>query len=662
MNNAPAVSLYFVDSTDPILVKVIYHAEVASKEILSVRGKTGGAFDTECTFQWTAAVQGLCALLLKKAVCVNPREEVTLSGGQGSVAASLDYALDKQPAWLADMFGLAADGNTVARKILRRTNPGRKSKGPVVIGINKAFLATLSVSVFLDEAQLINQVAITELLSLLLNKIGLEASLQNSKIYRDETFSLTEPSGPSEQALFKTPFVLRHMKEGIAFTRLYQHGSSMFFVASFGNPNQLSQNSNTPVRFQLLCPGSSAFDWTDCDCSAQAEESTRILSAEGGVLIYLMPENATARLFSAYLGSVGSDRAFFSSPHTCAPAPEPKHACSATYDAVAAILQDLGINECALITNNSAKIVALQERGISVSERPLATSATPQNIGFLYARYGKSLARYIEKRGSISFCTSPAWHKRDVRTWIIGGEDTLWEDNIYYEDLIRKFIDYIAGYLGEQSRTKIRSVLDHCSVVNTTQHGYGPPVFEQSLKDTWAILRQIYGEHFRVPYPMHLIDRVAETLLQIPIRVQAEGEELLWRIQEAGERAVLFTQGPLEIQLFKTAQLHIAPFFDAIAYVSHKNPDTFTELLGVLRLSADSVVVVGNNLSTEIQPAADLGISAIHYDNPNGWASLSRSQLPPQGYRKIRALRELYPELAKPASHAPMKRWAKRTV
>jgi putative hydrolase of the HAD superfamily len=157
---------------------------------------------------------------------------------------------------------------------------------------------------------------------------------------------------------------------------------------------------------------------------------------------------------------------------------------------------------------------------------------------------------------------------------------------------------------------------------------------------------------------MHLIDRAAETLLQIPIRVHPEGEELLWRIREAGERAVLFTQGPLDIQLHKTAQLQIAPFFDAMAYVSHKTKETFRNLSRVLNLSPHSVLVVGNNLSTEVQPAVDLGIPAIHYDNPNGWASLSRTDVSPQGFRKVRSLRELFGELERTSPRTKPGRWA----
>jgi putative hydrolase of the HAD superfamily len=657
LNTATAISLYFVDAADPILVKVTYRPEGSCQEILSVRGKTGGAFDTERTFQWTAAVQGLAVLMLKKALCMDPYEEVTLSGGQGSVAASFDYALDKQPAWLADMFGLTTDGTTAARKLFRRTNPGRKSKGPVVIGINKSLLSTTVVTVFWNDSKVTDQSSLTDLLLLLQQKAGLERSCTISQESRSQPVVPAEVSDSSEPSLFKTPFILRHTHEGCAFTRLYQHGGSMFLVASFGPPNDLPEHTSTPVRLQFDCPASSALEWADCDCSGQLEDSLRIARAEHGVLIHLVPESSAANLFSSYLGSTDSGRGFFSSLHSIPPSEVRSAHPNAAYDAVSAILKDLAISHCDLITNNLTKVRALQERGISVSHRSIPTQVTPQNLGFLFAQSGKNLVDDMRRDRGISFCVSRSWERTNSRTWIIGGEDTLWEDNIYYEDFIRKFIDHIAGHLGEQSRSRIRTVLDSCSLTNTHQNGYGPVVFEQTLKLAWATLRQFYGEHFRVPYPMHIIDRAAETLLQIPIRVQTEGEELLWRIREAGERAVLFTQGPIDIQLLKTAKLNVAPFFDAIAYVSHKTDDSFKNLLSILKLSPQSVVVVGNNLSTEIQPAVNLGIPAIHYDNPNGWASLSRTTPPPHGYRKIRNLKDLDIELRESVSLvAPLRR------
>lgn len=49
-------------------------------------------------------------------------ETILLQGGRNSLAASLNYALNKPPKWLLDMFGCTADGSTYLQCILKREN------------------------------------------------------------------------------------------------------------------------------------------------------------------------------------------------------------------------------------------------------------------------------------------------------------------------------------------------------------------------------------------------------------------------------------------------------------------------------------------------------------------------------------------------------------
>ena len=97
------------------------------------------------TFQWTRAVRAMSQLLVKQALtgCRRGRGgespmPALLSGYAGSLAASLDYALSKQPQWLHDMFGTTSRGDSVARLIFRRMNPERKRPGPVQVFVGNA--------------------------------------------------------------------------------------------------------------------------------------------------------------------------------------------------------------------------------------------------------------------------------------------------------------------------------------------------------------------------------------------------------------------------------------------------------------------------------------------------------------------------------------------
>jgi hypothetical protein len=113
----------------------------------SIRGKSGGAYRSAGSFQWTSAVRGL-ALLAVRAVSV--LEEPFIKGCGGSLAASLDYAISKQPMWLTEMFGCDQSGISLIRRMVLRTNPERKRPGPTVLSVNERFMPVASISIMID--------------------------------------------------------------------------------------------------------------------------------------------------------------------------------------------------------------------------------------------------------------------------------------------------------------------------------------------------------------------------------------------------------------------------------------------------------------------------------------------------------------------------------
>lgn len=69
-------------------------------------------------------------------------------GDADTPAASLDYALSKEPNWLCDIFGMTRSGEMRARRLLYRTNTERKLPGPVRISLNSR--AELEIVVFVN--------------------------------------------------------------------------------------------------------------------------------------------------------------------------------------------------------------------------------------------------------------------------------------------------------------------------------------------------------------------------------------------------------------------------------------------------------------------------------------------------------------------------------
>lgn len=156
------LSLHFLGSDTPELVETSLVHPLVRTPFRCVRGKGVGAYANCSTFQWTKGVQALCLLVLR-AKTQETLSEPHLSGEATSLAASLDYAIDKQPSWLSDMLGWDSKGNPLAKRIIRRSNPGRKRNGPVALSLSQNFVESASINIFLDGTLVVDLKLITEL-------------------------------------------------------------------------------------------------------------------------------------------------------------------------------------------------------------------------------------------------------------------------------------------------------------------------------------------------------------------------------------------------------------------------------------------------------------------------------------------------------------------
>ena len=71
-------------------------------------------------------------------------------------------------------------------------------------------------------------------------------------------------------------------------------------------------------------------------------------------------------------------------------------------------------------------------------------------------------------------------------TLLIDADDTLWENNVFFEKLIEDFISLVepSGY----SRAYIRHILNETERKNIRQYGYGVRSFGRSLEETYMKL------------------------------------------------------------------------------------------------------------------------------------------------------------------------------
>jgi len=117
---------------------------------IAYRGRTNGASQTHNAFLWSIGVQALCVLFVRTRAKLKDENAATISGDGATLAASLDYALSRQPNWLTDIFGSDSHGVCIARRIILRSNPERKRPGPVTLCVNLKALPVENIEVCID--------------------------------------------------------------------------------------------------------------------------------------------------------------------------------------------------------------------------------------------------------------------------------------------------------------------------------------------------------------------------------------------------------------------------------------------------------------------------------------------------------------------------------
>src|SRR5262249_47245845 len=96
---------------------------------------------------------------------------------------------------------------------------------------------------------------------------------------------------------------------------------------------------------------------------------------------------------------------------------------------------------------------------------------------------------------------------------IFDADDTLWENNIYFE---RAFDDFVE-FLNHSSLTgaQIRDVLNEIELVNAKVHGYGAKNFWRNLQQAYQHLAQREIRPEDLDHVMSLAERILEEPLEL---------------------------------------------------------------------------------------------------------------------------------------------------
>lgn len=142
------------------------------------------------------------------------------------------------------------------------------------------------------------------------------------------------------------------------------------------------------LRVHSECLTGDALFSVRCDCGAQLEEAMKLIAEEGrGAILYLRQEGRGIGLLNKikayHLQDQGADTVEANEQLGFG-------ADMRNYSICKPILNHLGVDNVKLLTNNPRKVEALEEMGVTVSERvALQTGRNPHNLNYLATKAGK---------------------------------------------------------------------------------------------------------------------------------------------------------------------------------------------------------------------------------------------------------------------------------
>ncbi|HBY64228.1 MAG TPA: hydrolase [Solibacterales bacterium] len=195
---------------------------------------------------------------------------------------------------------------------------------------------------------------------------------------------------------------------------------------------------------------------------------------------------------------------------------------------------------------------------------------------------------------------------------IVDADDTLWENNIYFE---RAFADFCA-FLDHSTLTppEVRAILDEIELANIKVHGYGSLNFGRNLKQCYQRLAERRVE----PRDLETVMRFAERILEQPLEIIDGVPETLEYLSSRHD-LTLFTKGHSEEQKLKIDRSGLGVYFGHTAIVKEKDTASYQALLESRRLERERTWMIGNSPKSDINPALAAGINAILVPHAHTW-------------------------------------------
>ncbi len=216
--------------------------------------------------------------------------------------------------------------------------------------------------------------------------------------------------------------------------------------------------------------------------------------------------------------------------------------------------------------------------------------------------------------GNLSICprSNLKLENHHEQTLLIDADDTLWENNIYFERVILSVQNLMKAF--DVDPQDFRASLNQAEREHVLTHGYGTANFTRSLVRTCEAFLPPAAD----PGLKTHVHELALGIMNHPLEILTGVPETLAYLSRR-HALYLVTKGDHEEQSRKIEASKLRPYFLEVEILAEKNSQTFRDLTLKHSWDAGRTWMIGNSPRSDVNPAISAGLNAVYIPHPHTW-------------------------------------------
>ncbi|MEF3307131.1 HAD family hydrolase [Paenibacillus sp. GYB003] len=231
-------------------------------------------------------------------------------------------------------------------------------------------------------------------------------------------------------------------------------------------------------------------------------------------------------------------------------------------------------------------------------------------------------------------------------------DDTLIHCNKYFDAVLDQFADLMTtwfhGYRLQTDEVKRKQY--EFDSVGVEKLGFAAGHFPQSLVQTYEHYSAMTGRAASAEERERLIE-LGKSVYEFPnLEPYPNMAETLGALSDQGHELFLYTGGDAAIQESKVKRMGLGAYFGDRLFISaHKTTDVLESILTKQRFDRDKTWMIGNSIRTDVVPALETGINAIHIPAITEWQYnvVDIDVKPKRAFLQLKKLLEVPPAISR---------------